>query len=75
MKTILTKETTDSLLPLVGVTCECPGGTRVLPIRMSKSVLEKLNGSVAPSMLVMTFRCASCQAIVHVRGVHLRHSA
>jgi hypothetical protein len=75
MRTIVTEDTTDMLIPLAGVTCRCPGDTRVLPIRMAEAVLKRLNGGWADNTLVMTFRCSQCKCIVHIRAAHLRASA
>lgn len=77
MRTIITSDTTDRLLPL-DVTCQCPGGTRVPPIRVTVgllALLERANGEIDPNMLLQTYRCGSCQSVVLIRARHLRNGS
>lgn len=64
--TIISADTTDALVPL-SVTCKCPSGRRVLPIRMARATLGVFGNNGTGSQLVMTYRCHSCSAIVPIR--------
>lgn len=64
--TIISTDTTDALLPL-GVTCQCPSGHRVPPIRVARKALALFSNGTPKDQLVMTYRCHSCRAIVPIR--------
>jgi hypothetical protein len=65
--TIVSTDTTDALLALM-VTCRCPSGRRVLPIRVAHAALPLFRNGMAPDALILTYRCHSCRAIVPVRA-------
>jgi hypothetical protein len=64
--TITTTDTTDALLAL-DVTCKCPSGRRVLPIRVARSTVPMFQNGAPPDRVVMTYRCGSCRDIVAIR--------
>lgn len=69
MTTIISSDTTDMLVSL-RVTCNCPSGRRVLPIRMARDMLGLLK-RLPPDKLMMTYRCSDCRGIVLIRARHL----